>query len=223
MTIRPCLLRRASMLAFAGLLTACSVLPEAQTLAVYRLPAASTQAPAGGLRTDWSLRVDTPQSSGVTDSVRILVMRDANRISAYQGVRWSDTAPVLLRNRLMLAFTSDNSVGAVSSDDANLQADVVLGADLRAFQVEYQDGSPVVVLRLDARLVQASTRRIIAAQTFDVRQTVDGTQVPEVVVAFGKAGDQLAARVKDWTVSLGRQRALAEQRPPPHAPGRLSP
>jgi cholesterol transport system auxiliary component len=143
-------------------------------------------------------------------------MRASNEISVYQGVRWSDPAPVLLRNRLVDMFTQDASIASLSTDDSNLQADLELSSDLRSFQVEYQNGVPVVMIKLDARLVQTASRRIVAARSFDVRQTVEGTKVPEVVVAFGKATDTLAGQVRDWTLRQGSA-SLATSRaiPPP--------
>ena len=198
----PSLLRRSCVVALLGLLSACSILQEAEKLSVYQLPAVPT-ARAQATPVDWSLRVGKPHSGSVLDSVRILVMRESNEISVYQGVRWSDPAPVLLRNRLVDMFIQDGSIRSLSTDDSNLQADLELSGDLRSFQVEYQNGVPVVMIKLDARLVQTSSRRIVAARTFDVRQTVDGVKVPEVVIAFGKAADTLAVQVRDWTLRQG--------------------
>lgn len=202
----PTPLRRTCLVGLLGLLCACSVLPEAEQFSIYQLPAAPAARAQPATRSDASLRISKPQSGNVIDSVRILVLRESNQISAYQGVRWSDPAPVLLRNRLVDAFKQDGGIGSLSTDDSNLQADLELGGDLRAFQVEYQRGQPVVVIRLDARLVQSASRRIVAARSFDVRQTVEGAKVPEVIVAFGQAADTLAAQVRDWTLRQGAPR-----------------
>ncbi|MNN81945.1 hypothetical protein D3C81_1988260 [compost metagenome] len=52
--------------------------------------------------------------------------------------------------------------------------------------------------------MQAATQRIVAVRSFAVIQPVDGSQVPQVVEAFGKAGDRLAAQVVDWTIQQGQ-------------------
>ena len=208
-------------------LGACSVLPDAEPVTIYQLPmahggvnsataltasvagrAASTSVPSASVppgsprsRADWSLRVVKPASSAVTDSPRILVLRESNQVNAYQAVRWSDPAPALWRNRLTAAFVEDGRVSALSTDDAPAHADLELAGDLRSFQVEYQGAQPVVALRLDARLVRTGTRRIVASRSFAVMQPVSGSKVPEVVTAFGQAADALSAQVVDCTLT----------------------
>lgn len=190
------------------LTAACSILPKAEALDVYRLPSTTAIAqgtPAQGMAAQgpsaaWSLRIATPNSSSIVNNERILVMPEPNLVKTYQGARWSDPAPVLLRNRLMAAFGSDGRIKYLSSDDSNVQADLELGGELRAFQTEYREGKPAVVIVFDARLVQAGTKRIVAAHSFAVRQPVAGTKVPQVVDAFGLAGDSLALEVVDWTM-----------------------
>ena len=185
----------AAMLAGA----ACSVLPKAETPQIYRLPAAPLpQAQAGAVH--WSLRVDTPQAERMLDSARIAVLPAGDTVSVYKGARWSDRVPVLLRNRLLEGFRNDGRLAALSSDDTSLQADYVLDADLTAFQSEYRGKDPVVVLRYDARLVRNNGLKIVAARRFEVTRPVNGSAVPQVVAAFGQAGDALAAQVVDWTL-----------------------
>lgn len=181
------------------MLGACSVLPKAESPNIYRLPATPlphAQAQAVG----WSLRITTPQAERMIDSSRIAVFPQGDVVSVYQGARWSDSATTLLRNRLVDAFRDDGRIGALSSDDDSLQADYSLSGDLRAFQSVYQDGQPVVVIRLDARLVQNNGLRIVATRRFDISQPVNGKAVPQVVAAFGQASDALANQLVTWTM-----------------------
>ena len=190
---------RALLLAIALATAACSVLPKAESPDIYRLPAAPLpQAQASAVH--WSLRVDTPQAERMLDSARIAVFPQGDMVSVYKGARWSDRVTVLLRNRLLEGFRNDGRVAALSSDDTNLQADYVLSADLTAFQSEYRGKEPMVVLRYDARLVRNNGLKIVAARRFEVTQPVHGTAVPQVVAAFGQAGDALAAQVVGWTL-----------------------
>lgn len=184
-----------------ALVSACSILPKADPSNVYRLPAA--QATAHGSPGTWSLRLAKPQASEFIDSPRIAVVPEGNLISSYAQSRWSDPAPVLLRNRLLDGFQRDGRVAFLSTDDTNLQADFELGGQLQAFQSEYRGGAVEVVIRLDARLVRGSDQRIVAAKRFEVRQPVSDTQVPTVVAGFGLAGDQLNKQVVDWVVAQG--------------------
>ena len=184
-----------------ALVSACSILPKPDPSDVYRLasaPATTQAAPVA-----WSLRVTKPQTSEFLDSPRIAVVPDGNLISNYANSRWSDPAPVLLRNRLLDGFQRDGRVTLLSTDETNLQADYELGGQLQAFQSEYRGKSVEVVIRLDARLVRGRDQRIIASRRFEVRQPMSDAKVPAVVAAFGQAGDQLNKQVVDWVVSQG--------------------
>jgi len=184
-----------------GLLAACSILPKAETPNIYRLPA--TPLPhAQGDAVHWSLRINTPQAGRMIDSPRIVVLPQGDVVSVYQGARWSDSGPVLFRNRLIDAFRDDGRIAALSNDDAALQADLSLTGNLTAFQSEYRNGQPTVIIRYDAQLVHTNGMRIIASRSFEVSEPVDGKAVPEVVAAFGRADDALARQVVEWVTVL---------------------
>ena len=186
-----------------ALISACSILPKADPSDVYRL--ASAQATSQGTPVSWSLRVTKPQTSEFLDSPRIAVVPNGDLISSYANSRWSDPAPVLLRNRLLDGLQRDGRVTLLSTDDTNLQADYELGGQLQAFQSQYRGSAVEVVIRLDARLVRGSDQRILASRRFEARQPVSNTQVPGVVAAFGQAGDQLNKQVVDWVVAQGNR------------------
>jgi len=189
-------------------LGACSILPKQEPLDVYRLPTAFTNAKAGE-PAPWSLRISKPKSSETLDRARIAVIPQGDVISSYKGARWSDPAPVLLRNRLTDAFYSDGRTQSISTDDSDLQADFELGGELQAFQSEYHGAAIEVVIRLDARLSD-DRQRIVASRRFEVRQPVSDKEVPAVVAGFGKASDALAAQVVQWTLEQGQKRYTIE-------------
>lgn len=199
--LRPHLLLAVLFSTLAG----CSVLPEAEALRVFLLPSQAVEATGAPVpQVERSLRINTPQASRILASERIAVIPQGNQISAYQGARWSDAAPVLLRDRLIEAFQRDGRLPSVSSEDANLPADLVLYSDLRAFQSEYRDGRPHAVIRLDARLVDRQTQRTLANRRFETSQASAGTDVERVVEAFGQAGDALSQEVLNWTLGHAR-------------------
>ncbi|MER2552952.1 MAG: ABC-type transport auxiliary lipoprotein family protein [Thauera sp.] len=187
----------------AVLLQACTILPKAEPLDVYLLPATAPASASATQAAPWSLRIARPAAGVHLSGQRIVVVPEDNRVSVYAGAGWSDPAPVLVRNRLLDAFRADGRVAALSSDDKQLQADFELDSDLRAFQSEYRDGRPEAVLRLDARLVHTATRRIVASRSFALHAPATDAAVPAVVQAFGAAADRLAAEVVEWTVREG--------------------
>ena len=198
-------LSRFALLGLFSLLAACSVLPEAETLRIFLLPTAPVEPQASEPTRQQALRINTPQASRILASQRIAVVPQGNEISAYGGARWSDAAPVLLRDRLIEGFQRDGRMPSVSNEDANLYADYSLHSDLRAFQSVYVDGKPVVLITLDTRLVEVNTQRTLANRRFEVRQPASDTGIEQVVEAFGKASDRLSREVVDWTLANTQQ------------------
>ncbi|MCW8274331.1 membrane integrity-associated transporter subunit PqiC [Pseudomonas sp. PCH199] len=196
------------LLASFTMISSCSILPKSEPFDVYRLPSAQSSVPASHTTPQrWSLRLNKLQASEILNSPNIAVIPQGNVIISYKGSRWSDPAPVLLRNRLLDGFQRDGRVTLLSTDDSNFQADLELGGNLQAFQTEYQGTSAGVVMRLDALLVRGYDQRILASRRFEVRQPLSDVKVPAVVAGFGQASDQLTAQVVAWAVEQGQNLA----------------
>ena len=205
-------LTRLALLAGFTLISACSILPQSEPSDVYRLPAAQAPASASSAATQsWSLRLNKLQASEALNRSTIAVIPQGDVISSYKGSRWSDPAPVLVRNRLLDGFQRDGRVTLLSTDDSNFAADLELGGSLQAFQTEYHGSQASVVVRVDALLVRGYDQRILASRRFEERQPLSDVQVPAVVAGFGQASDRLTAKVVAWAVDQGQK--LAPQRP----------
>ena len=100
------------------------------------------------------------------------------------------------------AFQADGRFPRLSGDNANIAAEVELNGALLAFQTEYRNGQPKVVIVYEARLVDTSTRQQLAARRFAVIEPVAGSKVPEVVSAFGSASVRLAGDVVAWAATV---------------------
>ncbi|MDD1959166.1 MAG: ABC-type transport auxiliary lipoprotein family protein [Pseudomonas capeferrum] len=206
-------LRLLALAAAVSLASACSILPQSEPVDLYRLPVNQPSRVAAPL--DWSLRLNKPLASEVLAGPRIAVIPQGDVVSSYKGARWSDAAPVLLRNRLLDGFQRDGQVQRLSADDSNLQADYELAGELQAFQSEYRpDGAVEVVIRYDARLVQGRSQRILASKRFEIRQPLAARQVSAVVAGFGGASDQLVGQVVSWTVTQATQAQAQVQAQP---------
>ncbi|WAJ37381.1 ABC-type transport auxiliary lipoprotein family protein [Pseudomonas sp. GOM7] len=196
-------MKRLYLLLLASLLGACSLLPQSEPLDTYLLPA--TPLPSQTPAVDWSLRINTPSSGQLLDGTRIVVLPEPGQINTYQGARWSERTPQLLRQRLLDAFNDDARIAALSTEDQHLKADLELVSDLRRFHSQYRDGRPEALIQLDVRLVDVRDQRILASRRFSVSQPASDTSVAAVVVAFGQAGDRLAQELVNWTVSEGQR------------------
>jgi cholesterol transport system auxiliary component len=187
----------------AALLGGCSILPKNVPVQVWQ-PEESIAPATAAATADFSLRVDTPNTSGSLDQNGIVVMPEPGQVSSYKGARWSEPPALLVRHRLVDAFMAAK-LPAVTTDDDRFASDYTLSGDLRAFQSEYRGGSPVVVVRFDAQLRRGGARNLLATRSFVVAENPSGVDVPQIVAAFGAADDQLARQVVAWTIDVANR------------------
>ncbi|PXX91749.1 hypothetical protein DIT71_07740 [Marinobacter vulgaris] len=181
-------------------LTACTIFPDQPAHRIFQLPAPAVQEPVAD-SVDRTLRVSTPLAVAPIDSTRILVKPDANEIRAYEGSRWSNRAPVIVGNHLLESFRQDGRVATVVTGTSAVQSDFTLTGDLAGFQAEYQDGKPVIHLELNLQLIDERSRESVASKQFRTSHPATGEDIESVVAAFGKASNELARQVIDWTVT----------------------
>lgn len=195
---------RSACLGALVLLGGCTILPETEPLKVFQFPTTTMQQSTAD-ELDLSLRINTPQAGFALSGPRMLVNPEGQQLSTYKGARWSDPTPVILREHLARSFVLHGGVRTISTDEHSLHADVQLGTDLRRFQVIYE-GGPRAVIELDARVIESSTRRVLAYRTFSVEEQLQDEQVPGVVDAFGKAADRLSNQLVPWALDTLRER-----------------
>lgn len=185
-----------------ALLTACSVIPQQAPVTVYQLPLpiATASTPHATAQTALlpAIRVITPSASPTLNSDRILVSQSPNQLLAYQGVRWHDMAPRIVRNHLAQALKNNNRWQAVTTDDNNALASYQLGGELHAFQVFDNTGERKVVIRFDATVVNTESNRVMAARAFELTEAVTGQDFEAVVKTFGQATDRLGQQLAQW-------------------------
>ena len=191
-----------------ALLAGCSILPKGTPVQIWQPVAGPTTA---GATADFSLRVDTPNASGIVDQLGIVVLPAPGEISTYHGARWSESPTLLVRQRLVDAFMAAK-LPAVTTDDDHFASDYALSGDLRTFQAEYRHGTPVVVVRFDALLRRGGARQPLATRSFVVTQNPSGDQVPQIVAAFGAADDALANQVVAWAIETAQHAPAADNK-----------
>ena len=185
----------AGLLALGG----CTLLPESEPLAVYQFPQPERSVHNSSQPLSLSLRVDTPQAGYAHSGPRLMVQTQSNQLLSYKGVRWSDPTPTLLREYLAQAFLRDASLGAVTTDENALHADVHLGSDLRRFQV-VDSAEPHILIELQGRLINPDSRRIYLSHEFVVQQPISSTAIADVIDGYEQAAAALAAQLLDWAI-----------------------
>lgn len=176
-------------------LSACSIFPEETPRTRYNLPAATMQ-PVGPQK-DSTLYVATPQANRLINSNYILVQPEGTEIQTYKGSQWSDVAPVLVRERLILALDDANLFKGVSGDAA-LNTPWALEGYLSHFEVQYQNEQPVVRVQYEGQIIDRQKSTIVRSKRFVINQPAASTEISAIITAFGTATDTLSLQVLEW-------------------------
>lgn len=185
------------------LVNGCSLLPDRAAKRTFMLPPpelAASDLPA----TPVTLRVLTPQAEEPVDGTRILVNPEGQAVQAYGGVRWSKPAPTLIRDHWIEGLRQSGGFKAVVSETSSAMSELSLSSDLTRFQIRYRQGEPEVDILLDVQVLDSRSRRVIAAQRFSVRESVDDQPIEAVIAGFGAANQALTEDLTAWLVSVSR-------------------
>lgn len=193
--IRASSLLKTTLLGSLLWLSACSIFPEETPQIRYNLPAATMQ-PVGPKKNS-TLYVATPQANRLINSNYILVQPEGTEIQTYKGSQWSDVAPVLVRERLLQAFTDADLFEAVTGDAA-LNTPLALEGYLSHFEVQYQEGQPVVRVQYEGKVIDRQKSTIVRSKRFVINQPAASTEIPAIITAFGTATDTLSVQVLEW-------------------------
>lgn len=195
-------LRPAALAALLLALAACgSLTGPREDFTIYTLSPAV--APAEGPRLDWQLVVEAPQASELLAGARIVVAPDARQRQVYAGARWSARTPELVQDAWLRAFERDGRLPGVARAGSGVRADLILAADLVAFEARYRDGAPVVEVALQVRLVDPRRRRIVAQRGLRSEHAPDGSDIGPVVAAFERALGEVTQDLVAWVVQEG--------------------
>jgi cholesterol transport system auxiliary component len=179
----------------------CSILPPSSPQRVYQLPGATTPSAQATIPSETmpSLRVSTPSSPMILASSRILVMNAPNELAAFKGVRWSDPMPRLFQQRLVNYLRDSNDWQSVSTDDAPVASNYQLILSLAQFHaVRMPKRAPGVEVRVNATLINRKENETIASQTFLETAHSDSASFDDLLTAYGRAANTIAAKISEW-------------------------
>lgn len=200
------ILRRAAGLGLCSLmLSACDILPERETLSLYR-PEPVVAADAMWPQVKWQLRIARPYADDLHDSARILVRPQPGELQVYKGAAWVQPAPDLVLDALLRAFADSGRVPGLARRGEGIDADYELLLDLRRFEADYvgSDG-PVARIELGARLVHNADNRVAAARVFSANAAADGADAAAINRAFGNGLNELVPQIAAWTLGEGQR------------------
>ncbi|HET6158220.1 MAG TPA: ABC-type transport auxiliary lipoprotein family protein [Dongiaceae bacterium] len=182
--------RRHLILAGGAMLGGCGVIPKVNDPVPLYTLSAVTQFGQSLPKVDWQLVIGTPVASADLDTTRIALTRSPGVVEYFAKGAWADNAPVLLQDKLIESFEASNAIVSVGRDAVGLRPDYVLQSDLRDFQAEFTGAAPTAHLRLAAKLVRMSDRRIVATFATEQKVAAAGNSLAQIVDAFDRAASE---------------------------------
>ena len=186
----------------ASLLPACALeIPgTSEPPQLYTLTPKSTFAPDLP-QAEWQLIVETPIAAAGLNSARIALQRSPVTLDYFARAAWTDRAPQMIQTLLIESFENTGKIVAVGRESVGLRPDYTLKTELREFQAEYQgEGPPQVRVRINAKLVRAADRAIVAGDTFENLIRSESTDLHAIVLAFDESLGKTLRRVVEWTL-----------------------
>jgi len=190
---------RAFVLALAG----CSgLLGGGAPAHLYRLTPKSTY-PPNLPHPSVQLLVDVPLAPAGLDNSRIALSRSPISIDYFADSEWTDRAPLLVQTAILQSFENSKAITALDRESVGLRADFILRTEIRHFEAVYDssDGPPEVWVAINVRLVNPSSRDVVAQSVFERRQRASANDVPSIVSAFDEALGGVMKDIVVWTVA----------------------
>ena len=159
---------------------------------------------------DWQLLVEPPGAAAGLDTPRIPIRQSPTTLDYLANVAWSDRAPLMIQTLMIESFENSGRIISIGRQSLGLRADYILKSELRELQAETMEGqTPQAHVAINAKLVRAEGRSIIAGDTFDELLTATSREVGAIVLALDEALDQVLEDLVSWTLRSGQADWLA--------------
>jgi cholesterol transport system auxiliary component len=178
--------------------TGCTIFPVPETPRVMDFAPTPLTLGRAGDQQPYSLRVDTPVASEPINSTRILAKPETTEFRIYGGVRWRDTAPVIMRDAMTAALRTSQGFERVITDVSPAEADLTLITELLAFQSQPGANHSDVVIRLYSEIMENRSRKTACSQVFNIKTRAASNRIEDVIIAFDGAGQRLVSELALW-------------------------
>ncbi|HYE50772.1 MAG TPA: ABC-type transport auxiliary lipoprotein family protein [Azospirillaceae bacterium] len=165
-----------------------------------------------GAPVGWQLLVETPLTSAMLNSTRIVLREEGGNLNYYSDAEWAEPLPEMIQGLMIESFENTGRIVAIGRETSGLRADYVLLTEIRDFYAEYQDGepdktAPTVRVRIRTKLVRMPRRTIEAGETFEATVRAGSPAMADIVQAYNTAFHDVARRAAEWALRPGQRPA----------------
>jgi cholesterol transport system auxiliary component len=179
-----------------------SLLGGGEPAHLYRLTPKSTYPPNLPHRTV-QLLINEPLAPAGLDKSRIALSRSPVSIDYFADSEWTDRAPLLVQTAILQSFENSKTITAIARESVGLRADFIIETEIRHFEAVYDspNGPPEIWVAINIRLVNPTSREVVAQTSFERRERASANEVPNIVSAFDEALGGVMKEIVVWTVS----------------------
>lgn len=157
--------------------------------------------------------VTEPTATAAISNDRITVQPSPLEVRFLPGARWVDRAPLIIQSLMIESFENSGKVNAVGRSAIGLRADYLIVTDVREFQAIISDtqnpDAPLVAnVRLNIKIVEADTDKIIASRSIEKLQASASDNAKDIVTAFDLALGRVLKASVEWSIRRMHQHAL---------------
>lgn len=201
-------------LSLVAVLGGCSMLAGPKETVTIYAPLVHAAADPAWPQADWQLSIGQPNASRMIDSLRIAVRPTPGEMQVYRNAVWAREPGEQLQDALLQVLEDSGRIGAVVRQGSGIAADYRLELDLRRFEADYAGGAtPAATIEVNAKLVHAGDRAVVASRTFVQAVPASGTDTAVVAEAFGQGLGAIASEIAGWTLRSGTAHEEAENAP----------
>jgi cholesterol transport system auxiliary component len=145
----------------------------------------------------WQLVVYEPTATSALDTSRLMVRPQADQVSYYKGIAWSDRLPRLVQTRMIETFQNSGAVKSVSPSTGQY----ALATELRSFQIDVTSGRAAAEIDIFAKLINVSTGRVVATKGFSARVPATSDAPGDAIAALNQAFTEVLQDTTTWVAS----------------------
>lgn len=149
-----------------------------------------------------TLSVASSKTFSSLSGKNLVYLRDNGESAPYLYSRWSDSPSVLLQRSLLKALYEHSLFASASPSPSLAQYDWVLESDLDAFYHRFSGDGSDGYIDITYRLIDARTKRPLAAKRFIVSSPSPSMEAKGGVEALKNATHELNAQCIAWLSTL---------------------
>lgn len=172
-----------------------------EPLAIYELstPALDLAGPRSGVE----VVIEEPVATGALATERIMIRPGPLEVQYLPGLRWSDTAPIMVQTLMVRTLTETGLFGSVGRRPVGGVGDIAVLGELTDFQaqsISADDGARITI-RLILRIVRERDAEVVATRIFEVTEAVPSTEPDVFADGFDTAMSRILAQIAPWILA----------------------